>query len=174
MRLSCLDLRRGWRARGEARVSVAKLWHPVALDSEAVTDERQFYHLRARRVRGELIQRVRAAHLVLLSLQGDPRLAQIRRRLQQPLVLRVLCVVQSCAGAQCRAAEVLVGAEAQAQRAGERARWRLHQRRVYHGRAGGVADQHRHLVLGEADLFLHLVAEGFEIRCDHLARRRGL
>src|ERR1700730_19362703 len=74
---------------------------------------------------------------------------------------------------QRRRGEILSGAEAETERAGEGPGRRLHQRRVYHGGAGGVPDQHRNVVLAHADFLLHLVAQGFEIRRDHLAGRAG-
>ena len=116
---------RAWRgldARREARVGVAKLRHPVALHRKAVADERQPHDLRGADLRGERIHRVRGAHLILLALEGDPRLLQVAGGLEHQFVLLIRRVVQTGAGAQLRAGEVLVGAEAEAERAGESAR----------------------------------------------------
>ena len=166
-------LRRRFRARREARIGVAKLRHPGALEREAMTDEWEFHHLCVRHLRCELIDRVRAAHLVLLPLQRDPRLLEARRGLEHQLVLLVARVVKPGARTQRRCGEILSGAEAETERAGEGPGRRLHQGRVYHGRAGGVADQHRNVILAHADFFLHLVAQGFEIRRHHLAGCAG-
>ena len=172
------DFRRPRRRRlggdDEARVGIAKLRHPVALDSEAVADERQPHDLAVCRARGELIGRVRLTYLVLLTLQRDPGLLQIRGGLEHELAPLVRPVAEPGARAERRPGKVLVGAEAEAERAGEGPRRGLDQRRIDHGGARGITDEHRHVILAHPDLFLHLVAERLEIGGDHLARRAGV
>ena len=113
---------RGLDARREPRVGVAKLRHPVAFHRKTVPHERQPYHLRGADLRGKRIHRGRGAHLIFLALEGDPRLLQVAGRLEQQFVLLIRRVVQAGARAQLRAGEVLVGAEAEAERAGKSTR----------------------------------------------------
>ena len=99
----------------QSRVGLPELRHPVALHREAVTDERQPHDLPVRDLGDEVVGGVRVAHLILLPLQGDPRLLEGRGRLKHQLVLRVRRVVQACSRAQVRAGEILLGAEPEAQ-----------------------------------------------------------
>src|SRR5579862_2562884 len=172
------DLSRALRprldARNESRIRFAELRHPVALDGESVSDERQPYYRATGHPRCELIRRVAVAHLVLLPLERYPWLAQRRGGLEHQLVLLVLAIVQACSRTERRTLKVLVGAEAEAHRCGERAGRRLHQRRVHDRCAGGVADQHRHVVIAHADFPLHLVTQILEVPGDHLAGRAGV